>query len=109
MNVVTSVSTSPHAGGWPDLEELRAMPAQELPALARRIRVFQIERVCAPVGHLGPTLGGGSPRRVVRVRASADPGQHVERARDFLCAEMGSTGIPSEVFSPNFTHHTQWS
>ncbi|MEU2799684.1 1-deoxy-D-xylulose-5-phosphate synthase [Streptomyces sp. NPDC007117] len=39
------------------LEELRALPAAELPQLAARIRRFLIEGVCATGGHLGPNLG----------------------------------------------------
>ncbi|MGW2184443.1 1-deoxy-D-xylulose-5-phosphate synthase [Streptomyces sp. NPDC001719] len=38
-------------------EDLRALPAGELPALAGDIRDFLVEKVCAAGGHLGPNLG----------------------------------------------------
>ncbi|PJN32327.1 1-deoxy-D-xylulose-5-phosphate synthase [Streptomyces sp. CB02959] len=38
-------------------EALRALPGQDLPALAGEIRAFLIEAVCATGGHLGPNLG----------------------------------------------------
>jgi 1-deoxy-D-xylulose-5-phosphate synthase len=37
--------------------DLRALPAVELPELARQIREFLIDRVCLAGGHLGPNLG----------------------------------------------------
>ncbi|MFI5987579.1 1-deoxy-D-xylulose-5-phosphate synthase [Streptomyces sp. NPDC051555] len=40
-----------------DLEAVRAVPAGELPALARQIREFLVEKVTTAGGHLGPNLG----------------------------------------------------
>lgn len=37
--------------------DVRALPAGQLAALARDIRAFLIEKVCAAGGHLGPNLG----------------------------------------------------
>ncbi|MGW6292323.1 1-deoxy-D-xylulose-5-phosphate synthase [Streptomyces sp. NPDC055058] len=37
--------------------DVRALPAEQLPALARDIRAFLIAKVCASGGHLGPNLG----------------------------------------------------
>ncbi|GHG90333.1 1-deoxy-D-xylulose-5-phosphate synthase [Streptomyces lanatus] len=37
--------------------DVRALPAGQLAALARDIRTFLIEKVCASGGHLGPNLG----------------------------------------------------
>ncbi len=38
-------------------EDLRALPADQLPALAAEIRDFLVPAVCATGGHLGPNLG----------------------------------------------------
>ncbi len=48
---------APAPDAVPDLDGLRALSEAELPALARRIRSFLVERVCATGGHLGPNLG----------------------------------------------------
>lgn len=40
-----------------DPRDVRALPAEELPALADDIRAFLVERVSATGGHLGPNLG----------------------------------------------------
>lgn len=40
-----------------DPRDVRALPADELPALADEIRAFLVERVSATGGHLGPNLG----------------------------------------------------
>ncbi|MCZ9346842.1 1-deoxy-D-xylulose-5-phosphate synthase, partial [Streptomyces sp. TRM76130] len=37
--------------------DLKELPAEELPRLAREIREFLVDRVCATGGHLGPNLG----------------------------------------------------
>ncbi|MEU4657585.1 1-deoxy-D-xylulose-5-phosphate synthase [Streptomyces sp. NPDC023723] len=37
--------------------ELKELPAEELPELAREIREFLVDKVCATGGHLGPNLG----------------------------------------------------
>ncbi|MGW0645343.1 1-deoxy-D-xylulose-5-phosphate synthase [Streptomyces badius] len=37
--------------------DVRAVPTRRLAALAKDIRTFLIEKVCAPGGHLGPNLG----------------------------------------------------
>src|SRR5215210_3767320 len=39
-------------------QDLRALPADQLPALAAEIRTFLIEQVSQTGGHLGPNLGG---------------------------------------------------
>src|SRR5687768_14762194 len=38
-------------------EDLRRLPASDLPALATEIRDFLVPAVCATGGHLGPNLG----------------------------------------------------
>ncbi|MFE4574389.1 1-deoxy-D-xylulose-5-phosphate synthase [Streptomyces chartreusis] len=38
-------------------DDIRALPAGQLAALARDIRTFLIEKVCTSGGHLGPNLG----------------------------------------------------
>ncbi len=40
-----------------DPADLRALPAERLPALAQEIRDFLVEKVSATGGHLGPNLG----------------------------------------------------
>ncbi len=40
-----------------DPRDVRALPAQKLPELAREIRAFLVEKVSATGGHLGPNLG----------------------------------------------------
>lgn len=37
--------------------DLRAVPAEQLPALAERLRAFLVDSVCRTGGHLGPNLG----------------------------------------------------
>ena len=43
--------------GIRDPRDVRALPAEKLPALAREIRAFLVEKVSATGGHLGPNLG----------------------------------------------------
>ncbi|MEY9997090.1 deoxyxylulose-5-phosphate synthase [Streptomyces sp. V4I8] len=38
-------------------EDLRALPAQDVPELAGEVRRFLVSKVCALGGHLGPNLG----------------------------------------------------
>lgn len=40
-----------------DPRDVRALPADELPALATELRAFLVEKVSATGGHLGPNLG----------------------------------------------------
>ena len=40
-----------------DPRDVRALPAEKLPELAREIRAFLVEKVSATGGHLGPNLG----------------------------------------------------
>lgn len=43
--------------GIRDPRDVRALPADKLPELAREIRAFLVEKVSATGGHLGPNLG----------------------------------------------------
>ncbi|MCH9840992.1 MAG: hypothetical protein K0U56_07980, partial [Actinomycetia bacterium] len=43
--------------GIRDPRDVRALPAEKIPALAREIRAFLVEKVSATGGHLGPNLG----------------------------------------------------
>jgi 1-deoxy-D-xylulose-5-phosphate synthase len=43
--------------GIRDPDDVRALPIEQMPALAQEIRAFLVEKVSATGGHLGPNLG----------------------------------------------------
>ncbi len=98
-----------------DPRDLRALPAEKLPELAREIRAFLVEKVSATGGHLGPNLGvvelSIALHRVFRSPEDAiiwDTGHQsyvhkilTGRAADFdtLRQEDGLSGYPSRAES----------
>ena len=98
-----------------DPRDLRALPAEKLPELAREIRAFLVEKVSATGGHLGPNLGvvelSIALHRVFRSPEDAiiwDTGHQsyvhkilTGRAADFdtLRQENGLSGYPSRTES----------
>jgi 1-deoxy-D-xylulose-5-phosphate synthase len=98
-----------------DPRDVRAMPAETLPELAREIRAFLVEKVSATGGHLGPNLGvvelSIALHRVFRSPEDAiiwDTGHQsyvhkilTGRAADFdtLRQEYGLSGYPSRAES----------
>jgi len=100
-----------------DPRDVRALPAEKLPELAREIRAFLVEKVSATGGHLGPNLGvvelSIALHRVFRSPEDAiiwDTGHQAYvhkiltgRAADFdsLRQENGMSGYPSRTESPH--------
>lgn len=100
-----------------DPRDVRALPADKLPELAREIRAFLVEKVSATGGHLGPNLGvvelSIALHRVFRSPEDAiiwDTGHQAYvhkiltgRAADFdsLRQEGGISGYPSRSESPH--------
>jgi 1-deoxy-D-xylulose-5-phosphate synthase len=100
-----------------DPRDVRAIPADKLPELAREIRAFLVEKVSATGGHLGPNLGvvelSIALHRVFRSPEDAiiwDTGHQAYvhkiltgRAVDFdsLRQEDGMSGYPSRSESPH--------
>ncbi len=100
-----------------DPRDVRALPAEKLPELAREIRAFLVEKVSATGGHLGPNLGvvelSIALHRVFRSPEDAiiwDTGHQAYvhkiltgRAADFdsLRQEKGLSGYPSRAESPH--------
>jgi len=100
-----------------DPRDVRAIPADKLPELAREIRAFLVEKVSATGGHLGPNLGvvelSIALHRVFRSPEDAiiwDTGHQAYvhkiltgRAADFdsLRQENGMSGYPSRSESPH--------
>lgn len=100
-----------------DPRDVRAIPADKLPELAREIRAFLVEKVSATGGHLGPNLGvvelSIALHRVFRSPEDAiiwDTGHQAYvhkiltgRAADFdsLRQEDGMSGYPSRSESPH--------
>ena len=100
-----------------DPRDVRALPADKLPELAREIRAFLVEKVSATGGHLGPNLGvvelSIALHRVFRSPEDAiiwDTGHQdyvhkilTGRAADFdsLRQEHGMSGYPSRSESPH--------
>ena len=98
-----------------DPRDVRALPAETLPELAREIRAFLVEKVSATGGHLGPNLGvvelSIALHRVFRSPEDAiiwDTGHQsyvhkilTGRAADFdtLRQENGLSGYPSRTES----------
>jgi 1-deoxy-D-xylulose-5-phosphate synthase len=98
-----------------DPRDVRALPAELLPELAREIRAFLVEKVSATGGHLGPNLGvvelSIALHRVFRSPEDAiiwDTGHQsyvhkilTGRAADFdtLRQENGLSGYPSRTES----------
>lgn len=100
-----------------DPRDVRALPADKLPELAREIRAFLVEKVSATGGHLGPNLGvvelSIALHRVFRSPEDAiiwDTGHQAYvhkiltgRAVDFdsLRQKNGVSGYPSRSESPH--------
>ncbi len=100
-----------------DPRDVRALPGDKLPELAREIRAFLVEKVSATGGHLGPNLGvvelSIALHRVFRSPEDAiiwDIGHQAYvhkvltgRAADFdsLRQENGMSGYPSRSESPH--------